>query len=162
MADKGKKVKELEDLAGVGESIAEKLRESGYGDIMSLAVASPKDVAEAAEIGENVAAKIIISARKAADIGNFESGDVLLEKRKEIRRLTTGSKALDELLGGGVETAAITEFFGEFASGKTQIMHQLAVNATLPLEKNGLAGEVLFIDTENTFRPERIVQMAKH
>jgi DNA repair protein RadA len=162
MADKGKKVKEIEDLSGVGESIAEKLRESGYGDIMSLAVASPKDVAEAAEIGENVAAKIIMSARKAADIGNFESGDILLEKRKEIRRLTTGSKALDDLLGGGVETAAITEFFGEFASGKTQIMHQLAVNATLPLEKNGLAGEVLFIDTENTFRPERIVQMSKH
>jgi DNA repair protein RadA len=156
MADKGKKVKEIEDLSGVGESIAEKLRESGYGDIMSLAVASPKDVAEAAEIGENVAAKIIMSARKAADIGNFESGDILLEKRKEIRRLTTGSKALDDLLGGGVETAAITEFFGEFASGKTQIMHQLAVNATLPLEKNGLAGEVLFIDTE------RIVQMSKH
>ncbi|MGC8645110.1 MAG: DNA repair and recombination protein RadA [Thermoplasmata archaeon] len=162
MADKAKKARDIEDLSGVGESIAEKLRESGYGDIMSLAVASPKDVAEAAEIGENVAAKIIMSARKAADIGNFESGDVLLEKRKEIRRLTTGSKALDELLGGGVETAAITEFFGEFASGKTQIMHQLAVNTTLPLEKNGLAGEVLFIDTENTFRPERIVQMAKH
>ncbi|MEM0140723.1 MAG: DNA repair and recombination protein RadA [Thermoplasmatales archaeon] len=162
MADKGKRAKEIEDLTGVGESIAEKLRESGYGDIMSIAVASPKDVAEAAEIGENIAAKIIMSARKAADIGNFESGDVLLEKRKEIRRLTTGSKALDELLGGGVETAAITEFFGEFASGKTQIMHQLAVNATLPLEKNGLSGEVLFIDTENTFRPERIVQMAKH
>lgn len=162
MADKVKKVKEIEDLTGVGESIAEKLKESGYGDIMSLAVASPRDVADAAEIGENVAAKIIMSARKAADIGNFESGDVLLEKRKEIKKLTTGSKSLDDLLGGGVETAAITEFFGEYASGKTQIMHQLAVNATLPLEKNGLGGEVLFIDTENTFRPERIVQMAKH
>jgi DNA repair protein RadA len=162
MADKQKKVKDIEDLAGVGESIAGKLRETGYGDIMSLAVASPKDVADAAEIGENIAAKIIISARKAADIGNFESGDVLLERRKEIKKLTTGSKALDDLLGGGVETAAITEFFGEYASGKTQIMHQLAVNATLPLEKNGLNGEVLFIDTENTFRPERIVQMAKH
>jgi DNA repair protein RadA len=162
MADKQKKVKDIEDLAGVGESIAGKLRETGYGDIMSLAVASPKDVADAAEIGENIAAKIIISARKAADIGNFESGDVLLERRKEIKKLTTGSKALDDLLGGGVETAAITEFFGEYASGKTQIMHQLAVNATLPLEKDGLNGEVLFIDTENTFRPERIVQMAKH
>ncbi|MFG1446569.1 MAG: DNA repair and recombination protein RadA, partial [Thermoplasmatales archaeon] len=162
MADKTKKVKEIEDLAGVGESIAEKLRESGYSDIMSLAVASPRDVADATEIGENIAAKIIMSARKAADIGNFESGDVLLEKRKEIKKLTTGSKSLDDLLGGGIETAAITEFFGEYASGKTQIMHQLAVNATLPLDKNGLAGEVLFIDTENTFRPERIVQMAKH
>ncbi len=162
MADKGKKVKEIEDLPGVGDSIAEKLKEAGYNDIMSIAVASPKDISDAAEIGENVAAKIIIAARKAADIGNFEPGDVLLEKRKEIKRLTTGSKALDDLLGGGVETTAITEFFGEFASGKTQIMHQLAVNATLPLDKMGLDGHVLFIDTENTFRPERIVQMSKH
>ncbi len=161
MPDKSKKPKEIEDLPGVGEAIAEKLREAGYIDIMSLAVASPKDVADAAEIGENVAAKIIINARKAADIGNFESGDEILEKRKEIRRLTTGSKALDELLGGGVETGAITEFFGEFASGKTQIMHQLSVNATLPYDKGGLEGHTLFIDTENTFRPERIVQMAK-
>lgn len=162
MADKGKKIKEIEDLPGVGDSIAEKLKEAGYNDIMSLAVASPKDVSDAAEIGENIAAKIIIAARKAADIGNFESGDVLLEKRKEIKRLTTGSKSLDDLLGGGIETSAITEFFGEFASGKTQVMHQLAVNATLPLEKLGLDGHVLFIDTENTFRPERIVQMSKH
>lgn len=162
MVDKTKKVKEIEDLTGVGASIAGKLRETGYGDIMSLAVASPKDVSDAAEIGENVAAKIIMAARKAADIGNFESGDVLLEKRKGIKKLTTGSKSLDDLLGGGVETAAITEFFGEYASGKTQIMHQLAVNTTLPMDKNGLDGEVLFIDTENTFRPERIVQMAKH
>jgi DNA repair protein RadA len=162
MADKGKKIKEIEDLPGVGDSIAEKLKEAGFNDIMSLAVASPKDVSDAAEIGENIAAKIIIAARKAADIGNFESGDVLLEKRKEIKRLTTGSKALDDLLGGGIETSAITEFFGEFASGKTQVMHQLAVNATLPLDKMGLDGHVLFIDTENTFRPERIVQMSKH
>ncbi len=161
MPDKNKKPKEIEDLPGVGDAIAEKLREAGYADIMSLAVASPRDVADAAEIGENVAAKIIINARKAADIGNFESGDEILEKRKEIKRLTTGSKALDELLGGGVETGAITEFFGEFASGKTQIMHQLAVNCTLPMEKFGLDGHTLFIDTENTFRPERIVQMSK-
>lgn len=162
MADKVKKAKDIEDLSGVGESIAEKLRESGYGDVMSLAVASPRDVADAADIGENIAAKIVISARKAADIGNFESGDVLLEKRKEIKKLASGSKSLDDLLGGGVETAAITEFFGEYASGKTQIMHQLAVNTTLPLERGGLDGEILFIDTENTFRPERIVQMARH
>jgi hypothetical protein len=82
MPDKNKKPKEIEDLPGVGEAIAEKLREAGYIDIMSLAVASPKDVADAAEIGENVAAKIIINARKAADIGNFESGDEILEKGK--------------------------------------------------------------------------------
>ena len=69
MVDKAKKVKEIEDLTGVGESIAEKLRESGYSDIMSLAVASPRDVADATDIGENIAAKIIMSARKAADIG---------------------------------------------------------------------------------------------
>jgi DNA repair protein RadA len=78
-----------------------------------------------------------------------------------VGKITTGSKALDELLGGGVETQAITEFYGEFGSGKTQFMHQLAVNVQRPPEEGGLGGEVIVIDTENTFRPERIVQMAE-
>jgi DNA repair protein RadA len=62
-------------------------------------------------------------------------------------------------MGGGVESQAITEFYGEFGSGKTQITHQMAVNVQLPLEEGGLGGSVIIIDTENTFRPERITQM---
>ncbi|MCW3132125.1 MAG: DNA repair and recombination protein RadA [Candidatus Methanospirare jalkutatii] len=151
---------ELEELPGVGSATAEKLREAGYHSVEAVAVATPAELAAAAEIGEAVAAKIISAAREAVDIGGFETGDKILERRKSIRKLTTGSKALDSLLGGGIETQAITEFYGEFGSGKTQIAHQLAVNVQLPEEQGGLNGSAIIIDTENTFRPERIAEMA--
>jgi len=152
---------QLEDLPGVGTTTAEKLREAGFTDLMELAVASPSDVAEAAEIGNSVAQKIITEARRQADVGSFEIGTTLLERRKKLGRISTNSKALDELLGGGVETGAITEFAGEFGTGKTQIAHQLAVVVQLPPDQGGLNGEAVYIDTESTFRPERIVDMAK-
>jgi DNA repair protein RadA len=151
----------LEDLPGIGAATAEKLREAGYTDLMELAVASPGDVAEAAEIGTASAQKIIGEARRKADVGSFESGTALLERRKKLGRITTNSKALDELLGGGVETQAITEFSGEFGSGKTQLAHQIAVDVQLPPAQGGLESEVVYIDTESTFRPERIVDMSK-
>lgn len=113
-----KAIKSIEELAGVGPATAEKLKEAGFTDLMGLAVASPTMVADAAEIGTNVAQKIIIAAREAVDIGGFETGDVILERRKSVAKLTTCSKALDELLGGGLETQAITEMYGEFGSGK--------------------------------------------
>ena len=152
--------KSFEDLPGVGPTIAEKLKEAGYRDLMSIAVASPSDLAEVAEIGEGTAVKIINAARKEADIGGFETGDVILERRKSVGKLTSGAKALDDLLGGGVETQAITEVYGEFGSGKTQLAHQLAVNVQRSKEDGGLEGQAVIIDTENTFRPERILQMA--
>jgi DNA repair protein RadA len=151
----------LEDLPGVGPTTADKLREAGYTDLMELAVASPGDVAEAAEIGNQIALHIISEARRQADVGGFEVGTALLERRKQLGRISTNSKSLDELLGGGIETQAITEFAGEFGSGKTQIGHQAAVNVQLPASDGGLEGEVVYIDTESTFRPERIVDMAK-
>lgn len=150
----------IEELPGVGPATAEKLRDAGYSDLMAIAVESPKVLAELAEIGENTAIKIIAAAKQAADVGGFETGDMILERRKSIHKLTTSSKAFDELMGGGLETQSIVEFYGEFGSGKTQVCFQLAVNATRPLEEGGLDGEVFIIDTENTFRPERIVQMA--
>src|SRR2546427_779755 len=153
-------VKAIEDLAGVGPATAEKLKEAGINDLMALAVASPMTLADIAEIGTNVAQKIIQAAREAVDVGGFETGDVILERRKSVAKLTTGAKALDELLGGGLETQAITECYGEFGASKTQIGLQLAVNVTRPKEDGGLDGDTVWIDTENTFRPERITQMA--
>lgn len=152
---------DLEELPGVGPAIAKKLEEAGYDDLMAIAVASPAELASVIDIGEGTALKIIQAAREKADVGSFETGDVLLERMKERMRITTGSKSFDELLGGGFETQAITELFGEFGSGKTQIAHQLCVNVQLPEEEGGLDGEAIFIDTENTFRPERIIQMAE-
>jgi len=154
-------VKAVEELPGVGPATAEKLREAGYTDLMSLAVATPDSVADATEIGANVAQKIIAAAREAVDVGGFETGDVILERRKSVAKLTTCSKAFDELLGGGLETQAITECFGEFGSGKSQLAHQLAVNVTRGEDEGGLDGDTVWIDTESTFRPERIRQMSE-
>jgi DNA repair protein RadA len=152
---------DIEELPGVGPAIAEKLREAGFNSLETIAVASPAELVAAAEIGEATSAKIINSAREAAEIGGFETGDKILGRRQGIGKLTTGSKAFDDLLGGGLETQAITEFYGEFGSGKTQIAHQLAVNVQLAPENGGLNGSVIIIDTENTFRPERIKDMAE-
>jgi DNA repair protein RadA len=154
-----KKEINLEDIAGVGEKIAEKLKEVGYTDPMALAVTSPSELAAIADIGEGQAAKIIASVRQMLEIG-FETADKIAERRKNIAKISTGSKNLDALLGGGVETQAITEAYGAFGSGKTQIGFSLAVNVQLPKDKGGLEGNALWIDSENTFRPERIVHMA--
>ncbi|MDP6099323.1 MAG: DNA repair and recombination protein RadA [Candidatus Thalassarchaeaceae archaeon] len=151
----------VDDLPGVGPATAEKLRDAGYDDLLAIAVMSPSALADSAELGEAVAAKIINAAKKMANIGGFVSGGCLLERRSRVLKLTTGSVALDELFGGGFETQAICEVYGEFGSGKTQIGHQLAVNTLLPVEEGGLGGEVFYIDTEDTFRPERISQMAR-
>lgn len=151
---------DIEELPGVGPATADKLKDAGYTDLMAIAVTAPQALADAAEIGASTAQKIISAAREAADIGGFETGEALLEKRKSVGKLTSGAKALNELLGGGFETQAISELFGEFGSGKTQIAHQLAVNVTLPVDQGGLDGGTIWIDSENTFRPERISQMA--
>lgn len=151
---------ELEELPGVGAVTAEKLREAGYKTIESIAIATPAEIKEATGIGESAALKIINAARDSLKMG-FMTGLEVLKKREAMRKITTGSRALDELLGGGIETQAITELFGEFGCGKTQLCHQLAVNVQLPPEKGGLGKGTFYIDTENTFRPERIVQMAE-
>ena len=151
----------IEDLPGVGPATAEKLREAGFDDLLALAVMSPGDLADQAELGEAVATKIIGGAKKMANIGGFVSGGALLERRREVLKFTSKVESIDDLLGGGFETQALVEVYGAFGSGKTQIGHQLAVNCTLPLEEGGFDGDVFYIDTEDTFRPERITQMAR-
>jgi DNA repair protein RadA len=150
----------LEELPGVGSSTAEKLRIAGYKEISSVAAASASELKDAAGMGESAANRIILAAKESLDI-RFRSGTEMLEKRKSVKRITTGSAALNDLLGGGIETQAISEFYGEFGSGKTQIAHQAAVTVQLPEKEGGLGKGVIFIDTENTFRPERIIQMAE-
>ncbi|AWR97221.1 DNA repair and recombination protein RadA [Acidianus sulfidivorans JP7] len=155
-----KKVKSIEDLSGVGQSILNKLTESGYSTLESIAVASPQDLSVAAGIPLTTAQRIIKEARDALDI-RFKTALEVKKERLNVKKITTGSQALDGLLGGGIETRTMTEFFGEFGSGKTQICHQLSVNVQLPPEKGGLSGKAVYIDTEGTFRWERIESMAK-
>jgi DNA repair protein RadA len=146
--------KTIESLAGIGERTAEKLRDAGYNDIMAIAASSIQELSCAAEIGENTAAKIINSARDALQLG-FETGLEVMERRKSIERIKTGSTTLDNLFGGGIQTQAITEAYGPFGSGKSQLGFQLATMVAL---KNY---EIAYIDTENTFRPERIKQICE-
>ena len=154
--EKVSKEKSLEDLPGVGPATAEKLEAVGYNDLMSVAVATPGEIVDATGMTEAAAKKVISMARASLEMG-FESGEEVLRKRGLVIKISTGSKAVDALVGGGFESAAITECFGEFGSGKTQIGHALAVNC----QKQFPGSTVVYIDTENTFRPERIQQLAK-
>ena len=151
----------IEDLPGVGPATAEKLMDAGFTELMGIAVATPAMLKEAADVGESQAAKIIMAARDAADVGKFETGLDILRRRETLKRITTSSPQLDEMLGGGLESQAITEFYGEFGSGKTQLALQLSVDVQLPEDRGGLDAHAIFIDTENTFRPERVKQMSE-
>jgi len=155
-----KKYEHIEDLPGIGSATAQKLRELGFHTVESLATATSKEL-ESVGIGKKKALEIIRTARSTIAV-SFIRADELLKMRQNVLRLTTGSKAMDELLGGGLETQTITEFYGEYGSGKSQLCHQLCVNVQLPPERGGLGGGALYVDTENTFRTERIVQMAQH
>jgi DNA repair protein RadA len=152
---------DLEDLPGVGPATADKLMENGYDSYQSIAVASPGELSNKADVGESSASDIINAAREAADIGGFETGSDVLARREQIGKLEWLIPEVDDLLGGGVETQSITEVYGEFGAGKSQITHQLAVNVQLPQEAGGLNGRCIFIDSEDTFRPERIDEMVR-
>ena len=151
-----KKEVQIEDLPGVGAATISKLEEAGFNGVMAVAVATPGELIEIAGVTEAAARKMINAARESMEMG-FESGSELLEKRKSVKKISTGSKTFDELMEGGFETGSITECFGEFGSGKTQVGHLLAINA----QKTYPGCSVVYIDTENTFRPERIIQLAK-
>lgn len=105
--------------------------------------------------------KLLAEARKHVPMGFLSASD-FHHKRAEIVFLTTGSRELDKLLGGGIETGSITEVFGEFRTGKTQLCHTLAVTCQLPITQGGGEGKCLYIDTEGTFRPERLLAVCNY
>jgi DNA repair protein RadA len=151
----------LEDLDGVGRITAQKLRAAGFYSVRDLAFASAHELAVVLGSEERAIA-IIRAAQKLVNRGEeFITARALFEKRKNLEYISTGVRSLDDLLEGGVEVGSITEFIGEFGAGKTQICHQLAVMVQLPKEKGGLNARALYIDTEGTFRPERIIQIAR-
>jgi len=157
---------EIQDIEGIGPTTAKKLKEAGIVSVMDLAVASSDELAVDLNSSKDSAASFIMAAQKLLRDSNvlekeFVTADTALEKRKSMLRCSTGSIALDDLLLGGIETQAVTEFYGEFGSGKSQICHTLCATARQPIAVGGLDGGVIYIDTEGTFRPERVEQIAR-
>ncbi|TET31862.1 MAG: DNA repair and recombination protein RadA, partial [Candidatus Heimdallarchaeota archaeon] len=150
----------VQNLPGVGPATTHKLKEAGLTTIRSIALSSVNDLVDTAEIGEKTASKLIKMCQEQVGL-TFSTADTLYTERLGLERITTGSDNLDELFGGGIETGAITELFGEYRTGKTQIAHQLCVTVQLPRERGGLDAKAAYIDTEGTFRPERLVEMAE-
>ena len=149
----------LEKLEGVGSATANKLRSAGLTTIEAVAVTPPKEIAEKTGIGFNTVLSIVDSARKLL-FSDFTTAEELWKKRQDMHKCSTGSKNLNKLLGGGIETQALTEFIGEYGSGKTQACLMLSIMCQLPPEKGGLGGNAVYIDTEGTFMPERVFQIA--
>jgi DNA repair protein RadA len=150
----------LDDIPGIGDATKRKLRKAGITSVRALALYPINKLSDEGGFGEKTATKIIKKAQEFEKMG-FKSAEAVWEKRRNMRKVTSGSNNLDDLLHGGFETGAVTELFGEYRTGKTQLAHQLCVNVQLPYEEGGLEGNALYIDSEGTFRPERILQMAE-
>ena len=151
---------DLENLPGVGPATAESLEDEGFESLEALAAASPSELKQVESVSESKARDIIQAAREQADMAGFKTGEEILEERKSIKRITTGSEEFDELLEGGIETQSIIEAYGPYGSGKTQLAHHLAVSVQQSEDDGGIDRNAIYIDTENTFRPERIKQIA--
>ena len=156
----------LDSLEGVGPVTTKKLGDAGIHNIMDLIVRGPVEIADITGMDRETAEKIVNKSRlQLVDQGliahDFVSSTVIYKRRLEIGKISTGTECLDNLLDGGLETQALTEVYGEFGCGKTQFCHTMCVHVQKPTEEGGLDGRALYIDTENTFRPERIVSIAK-
>lgn len=150
----------LEDIPNVGAATAKHLREAGFFTVESVGVAPSRELAEASGISSDRAKKLASDARKLLQF-RYQTAEEILERRKNATPITTGCQSLDDLLGGGVETQEVLELIGEYGVGKTQICHAICALVQLPFEQGGLEGNVIYVDTEGTFRPERVVEIAE-
>jgi len=150
---------EVLEQHGITSVDIKKLKEAGLNTVESVLFKPKKDLILVKGMSEAKIDKVLEACNKICDMG-FTTASTFLEKRKNVVYLTTGSKALDTLLGSGIESGSITEIFGEFRTGKTQLCHTLCVTCQLPVKDGGGAGMAMFIDTEGTFRPERLVPIA--
>lgn len=153
-------------IEDIGPATEKRLKDAGFRSIKDLLVRGPVDVAEATGMEMDESVEICNKARiMLEELGvidkSFVTATSLYERRKGNERISTGARNFDDLLGGGVETRAVTEVYGEFGTGKTQLCHTLCVMVQQARQAGGLEGGAIYIDTENTFRPERIVSIAR-
>lgn len=153
----------LSNIEEIGPATEKRLNEAGFRSIRDLLVRGPVDVAEVTGMEMDKSAEICNKARMMLEeLGiidkSFVTATSLFSKRRD--RISSGSNSFDDLLGGGLETKAVTEVYGEFGTGKTQLCHTLCVMVQQDTLAGGLDAKALYIDTENTFRPERIVSIS--
>ena len=146
---------------GIGAPDIKKLKDAGHHTMESVCHSTKKELALIKGLSDNKIDKIIEAAFKMLGTMGFTSATEIAQQRQDLCMITTGSSELDALLKGGIETGSITEIFGEFRTGKTQLCHTLCVTSQLPMEQGGAEGKAMYIDTEGTFRPERLQEIAE-
>ncbi|KAI4168540.1 MAG: hypothetical protein LQ343_006326 [Gyalolechia ehrenbergii] len=149
----------LEGVAGLSARDIKLVVDGGFNTVESVAYTPRRVLEQIKGISEQKATKILAEASKLVPMG-FTTATEMHQRRSELISITTGSKQLDTLLAGGIETGSVTEIFGEFRTGKSQICHTLAVTCQLPFDMGGGEGKCLYIDTEGTFRPVRLLAVA--
>ena len=153
---------DITKLKGIGDGTAKKFEKNGITTVEQLFVIPPPKVAEMLGIDNDSAVELFKKARSVYDDSPvFQSGLEAKDEDDELEKISTGTKALDKLFTGGIETSATTEIYGEFGCGKTQFCHTMAVRVQLPKEKGGLDGKCVWIDSEGTFEPTRIEAISK-
>jgi DNA repair protein RadA len=153
---------EIDRLKEIDGSLKNQLKEAGFNSIKDIVIRGPVEISKSAKLslGDaacvcNVASLLLeqlgVIPNNVSNAGNYSSA-----ANKEYFK--TGSVELDRLLGGkGVETGAITEFYGHSGSGKTQICLSLCVMVQRLHPDN----TAIYVDTEGKFRPERLSQIAQ-
>ncbi|MFS7933780.1 DNA repair protein RAD51 [Helianthus anomalus] len=144
--------------SGIAALDIKKLKDAGLCTVESVAYSPRKELLQIKGISEAKVDKIVEAASKLVPLG-FTSAGQLHAQRQEIIQISSGSRELDKILDG-IETGSITELYGEFRSGKTQLCHTLCVTCQLPLDQGGGEGKAMYIDAEGTFRPQRLLQIA--
>ncbi|XP_026438805.1 DNA repair protein RAD51 homolog 1-like [Papaver somniferum] len=151
--------------SGIASVDVKKLKDAGLCTVEAVAYSPRKELLLIKGISDAKVDKITEAATKLVPLG-FTSASQLHAQRQEIIQITSGSRELDKVLEGGIETGSITELYGEFHSGKTQLCHTLCVTCQirfyfLPLDQGGGEGKAMYIDAEGTFRPQRLLQIAE-
>nr|MDO8134789.1 DNA repair and recombination protein RadA [Candidatus Njordarchaeum guaymaensis] len=149
---------------GVAANTISRLRSASYTTCETIVLVSPKQLAEDCNLSVEIAEKVRAQARKLAEKSGFinKEGTTALDLlKRKVTRFTIGCETIDKLLGGGVRTGVITEFAGEFRTGKTNLSSQGSITVQLPIEKGGLAAAAVYIDTEGSFRAERVKKIAE-
>ncbi|OAL70928.1 meiotic recombination protein dmc1 [Trichophyton violaceum] len=147
---------------GVGAADITKLKVNGFYTVASVHGATRKTLLKIKGFSEVKVEKIKEAIQKCQpSASGFITAMELGHQRKRVVKISTGSKQFDTILGGGFQSMSISEVYGEFRCGKTQLSHTMSVIAQLPKDMGGAEGKAAYIDTEGTFRPERIAQIAE-